>query len=116
MKTLTRILILALALVMLSSVAIAENTFPLTTEPVTLKILSRTNAFFPNQNIGNVYNMKYYEELTGVHIEWENIDPSVFTQTLAGIIAGGEEMPDVIYKANITNAQSYEWGEEGLML
>jgi putative aldouronate transport system substrate-binding protein len=116
MKTLTRILILALALVMLSSVAIAENTFPLTTEPVTLKILSRTNAFFPNQNIGNVYNMKYYEELTGVHIEWENIDPSVFTQTLAGIIAGGEEMPDVIYKANITNAQSYEWGEEGLLV
>ncbi len=82
MKKITRILILALALVMLSSTALAEAAFPLTTEPVTLKILSRTNAFYPGQDIGNVSNMQYYEELTGVHIEWENVDPSVFTQTL----------------------------------
>ena len=116
MKKITRILILTLALVMLSSAALAEAAFPLTTEPVTLKILSRTNAFYPGQDIGNVTNMQYYEELTGVHIEWENVDPSVFTQTLAGIIASGEEMPDVIYKANITNAQSYEWGEEELLV
>ena len=116
-KAVARILVLAMALVMLCSVALAENTFPLTTEPITLKILSRTNAFYPNQNLGNVYIMQEYEKMTGVKIEWENIDPDVWTQTLAGVIAGDEkDYPDIIFKANVTNAQSYEWGEEEILV
>lgn len=43
----TRIFTLLLAVMMLlSCTALAE--FPLTEEPVTLKIMARTNSFYPN--------------------------------------------------------------------
>lgn len=113
-KTLSLVLTLAMLLLCLSS-ALGEVSFPLTEEPVTLKIMARTNSFYPNQNLGEVQNMIEYEKMTGVHIEWENIDPSVFTNTVASAIAS-DTLPDIIFKGNITNVQQYEWGEEGVLV
>ncbi len=111
-----RILSVVLALMMLcASTALAETAFPLTKEPVTFKILSRTNSFYPNGNLGNVQNMQEYEKMTGITIDWENVDPSVFTNNLAAAIASGD-YPDIIFKGNITNAQSYKWGSEGILV
>lgn len=113
-----KLLSLALAVAMLVScmgVALGETQFPLTEEPVTLKIMARTNSFYPNQNLGDVQNMVEYEKMTGVHIEWENVDPSVFTNTLASAIAS-DTLPDIIFKGNVTNVQQYEWGEEGVLV
>lgn len=75
----------------------------------------RTNSFYPNQNLGDVANMKAYEEMTGVHIEWENVDPSVFNNTLAASIAG-DELPDIIMKAALSNSQMFEWGEDEILV
>ena len=112
-----RILSLLLTLVMLvgCTSAFAEAQFPLTTEPVTFKVMARTNSFYPNQNLGDVANMKAYEEMTGVHIEWENVDPSVFNNTLAASIAG-DELPDIIMKAALSNSQMFEWGEDEILV
>ena len=112
-----RILSLLLTLVMLvgCTSAFAEAQFPLTTEPVTFKVMARTNSFYPNQNLGDVANMKAYEEMTGVHIEWENVDPSVFNNTLAASIAG-DELPDIIMKASLSNSQMFEWGEDEILV
>ena len=110
----TRIFTLLLAVMMLlSCTALAE--FPLTEEPVTLKIMARTNSFYPNQDLGSVYNMQAYEEMTGVDIEWENIDPSVFNNTLAASIAA-DDLPDIIFKGYLTNVQSYEWGVDEILV
>lgn len=112
-----RLLTLTLALVMLCSMALAETHFPLTETGETFTVLSRTNAFYPNGHIGEVANMIAYEEMTGVHMEWEDVDTSVFANRLAGVIAGDpEDYPDIIFKANITNTQSYEWGHEGILV
>ena len=114
-KTLS--LMLALILALCIPTALAENTFPLTEQPVTFTALSRTNAFYPNGHIGEVGNMKAYEEMTNIHIEWEDVDPSVFATRLAGVIAGdAADYPDIIFKGNITNEQSYEWGHEGILV
>ncbi len=112
-----RILSLLLTLVMLvgCTSAFAEAQFPLTTEPVTFKVMARTNSFYPNQNLGDVANMKAYEEMTGVHMEWENVDPSVFNNTLAASIAG-DELPDIIMKASLSNSQMFEWGEDEILV
>ena len=85
-----KILSLALAVMMLMLVmspALGEVQFPLTDKPVTLKVMARTNSFYPNQNLGDVQIMVEYEKMTGVNIEWENVDPSVFANTLASAIA-----------------------------
>lgn len=113
-----KLLALTLAVAMLMScmgVALGETQFPLTEQPVTLKIMARTNSFYPDQNLGHVQNMIAYEEMTGVNIEWENVDPSVFTNTLASAIAS-DTLPDIIFKGNVTNVQQYEWGEEGVLV
>ena len=113
-----KILSLALAVMMLvlvMSPALGEAQFPLTDKPVTLKVMARTNSFYPNQNLGDVQIMVEYEKMTGVNIEWENVDPSVFANTLASAI-DSDTLPDVIFKGNVTNVQQYEWGEEGVLV
>ncbi|MBQ9301179.1 MAG: extracellular solute-binding protein [Clostridia bacterium] len=59
--------------------------------------------------------MKEYEKMTGVHIEWENVDPSVFSNTLAAAIAS-DTLPDIIFKGNVTNELLYAWGDEGILV
>ena len=104
--------LLLVAMMFISGTALAE--FPLTTEPVTLKFLSRTPAFFPGQDFSNVENMKAYEEMTGVHIEFDNYDPSVYANTVAATFAAGD-LPDVLFRGNLSNVQLYEWGDQGFL-
>ena len=59
-------------LMLVMSPALGEAQFPLTDKPVTLKVMARTNSFYPNQNLGDVQIMVEYEKMTGVDIEWEN--------------------------------------------
>ena len=108
-------LLLTLALLVTCASALAEEQFPLTTEPVTFKVMARTGSFYPNQNLGDVGNMKAYEEMTGIHIEWENVDPSVFNNTLAASIAS-DELPDIIMKGGLSNAQMFAWGEDEILV
>ncbi len=112
-----KILTLVLALAMLCGVALAESTFPLTDKGETFTVLSRTGAFYPNGHVGEVANLVEYEKMTGVHMEFEDVDPSAFANRLAGVIAGdAKDYPDIIFKGYITNAQSYEWGHEGILI
>lgn len=109
-----RIFTLLLAvMLLLSCTAMAE--FPLTQDAVTFKIMARTPSFYPNQNLGDVYNMQVYEEKTGVKIDWENVDPSVFNNTLAASIAA-DDLPDIILKGSLSNVQLYEWGVEEILV
>ena len=84
-------------------------------EEITLKIMARTPSFYPNQNLGDVQNMKAYEEISGVHVEWDNYDPSVFNNSLAAAIAS-DDLPDVIMKASLSNVQMYEWGQDEILI
>ena len=104
--------LLLVAMMFISGTALAE--FPLTTEPVTLKFLSRTPAFYPGQDYSNVENMKAYEEMTGVHIEFDNYDASVYANTVAATFAAGD-LPDVLFRGNLSNVQLYEWGDQGFL-
>ncbi len=115
MKT-TKILSLVLALLLLlTGTALAENTFPLTTEPVTLKVMAYVGAVYPSDGFGAVSCMKEYEKMTGVTIEWDNVPTGVFSNTLASYIAG-DTLPDIILKGSISNADANNWGSEGILV
>lgn len=86
-----------------------------TQEEITLKIMARTPSFYPNQNLGDVANMKAYEGISGVKVEWENYDPSVFDNSLAAAIAG-DELPDIIMKGSLSNVKLYEWGQDEILI
>lgn len=113
----TRVLALALALVLLcSSFALAE-TFPLVTEPTTLTVMAQVGSYYPEQKLDNVHGLKKYEEMTGVHIEWDNVNSSVFSDTLNAKIADNKEkLPDIILRGKIGNDKLAAWGEEGIIV
>ena len=88
---------------------------PVAGEPITLHFLARTTSVYPNQDYGQVQNMIAYEEMTGVHIEWENVDPDVFNNQLAAAIAS-DTLPDVIMKGSISNTNLSNWGGQGILI
>lgn len=112
----TRILTLALAIAMLiCSVAMADE-FPIVDEPTTLHIYAKTAAYYPEQDLGQTSAMKKYAEMTGVTIEWENIDADVFTNQLAALISSGDKLPDIIFKGNLGNSRLNDWGAQGILI
>lgn len=115
MKHMVRLVSLLLALLMLASCAMAETKLPLTEEPVTLKIMAKVQASYPEQDLALVSSLATYEEMTGVHIEWENVDSSIMSKTLSGAMASGE-LPDIIFKNQVSNANLYKWGQQGLLV
>ena len=95
MKLVTRILTLTLAAVLVLStlglsLASAE-TYPLVTEPVTVKglVVGRSTATRTDRIVWNKVS-----EITGVNIEWECIDEDALATYLAG-----SEWPDFIHYA-----------------
>ena len=111
-----RIVSLLIAIVMLFGMAFAEASYPVVEEPVTFKVMAKVASSYPDQNLGNVSAMKAYEEMTGIHIEWDNVDADMFNNTLAAAIASGDVLPDIILKGGISNANLAAWGEQGILV
>ena len=109
-----KIVSLVLMLAMLFYVASAD-TFPLVTEPTTLEIACRTPANYPDQDNSKVSCMIAYEDLTGVHIEWDNIPASEFDNTLAASISA-DDYPGIIMKGRLAQTTANEWGDEGILI
>ena len=109
-----KILALVLMLAMLFSVASAES-FPLVSEPTTLHIACRTPANYPDQDNSKVTCMIAYEEMTGVHVEWDNIPAAEFDNTLAASISA-DDYPEIIMKGRLAQTTANEWGDEGILI
>ena len=114
---LNRLVALVVALcLMLGCTAIAEQ-FPLVDEPTTLHIMAQVGSYYPDQKLDNVHGLQKYEEMSGVHIEWDNVSNSVFGDTLAARIAdSGTKLPDIILRGKIGNDKLASWGEQGISL
>ena len=111
---LNRILAMLMALLLLvGGAALAE---PVVTEPTTLTIMAQVPSYYPEQDLGNVSGLAAYEKISGVTIEWDNVNSEVFKETLTGIIASGEELPDVILRGKLGNGDLATYGDEGVII
>lgn len=86
-------LFLALVMVFTMSAALAEVTYPLTTEPVTITIAVAQHNSDAVEDFNTKYAIKQAEEVTGVHIEWIPIQEGNTTEKVATMLAG--DLPDV---------------------
>ena len=86
-------LFLALVMVLSMSAALAEVTYPLTTEPVTITIAVAQHDADVVEDFNTKYAIKQAEEVTGVHIEWIPIIEGNTTEKVATMLAG--DLPDV---------------------
>ena len=113
MKPIRILAMLTALLLLVGGAALAE---PIVTEPTTLTIMAQVPSYYPEQDLGNVSGLAAYEKISGVTIEWDNVNSEVFKETLTGIIASGEELPDVILRGKLGNGDLATYGDEGVII
>ena len=86
-------LFLALVMVLTMSAALAEVTYPLTTEPVTITIAVAQHDSDVIEDFNTKTAIAEAEKVTGVHIEWIPVMESNTTEKVATLLAG--DLPDV---------------------
>ena len=113
-----RVLILTLALMLLTSSALAvgfdtSKGYPVVEEPVTFNILAKQHMFHVNWDEMDLW--KDYEAMTGVHIDWTLVTSESFDEK-RNLLMAANELPDAIMIANLTNEQLIQYGEDGLLV
>ena len=86
-------LFLALAILLTIGAALAEVTYPLITEPVTIRIAVAQHDADVVEDFNTKYAIAEAEKVTGVHIEWIPIIEGNTTEKVATMLAG--DLPDV---------------------
>ena len=94
--------------------ALAETSFPLTTEHEQLHIMVNNSSYQPD--FGQVKMWQEYAEMTGVDIVWENIPAGTATEKLNMAFASNQ-LPDVFLKFNISANNQIKFGStEGYLV
>ena len=86
---------------------------PIVTEPMTLKIFAGKHATHANWEDMLVW--KTYEELTGIHIEWDLVDTTNLAEVRNIRLVGGE-YPDVFFQAQLSAADLMTYGSQGAFI
>ncbi|MGI6653920.1 MAG: hypothetical protein ACOX55_07410 [Christensenellales bacterium] len=86
-------LIVALFFCLSCFAAMAEVSYPLTTEPVTITIAVAQHDADVVDDFNTKYAIKQAEEVTGIHIEWIPLIEGNTTEKVATMLAG--DLPDV---------------------
>ena len=125
MKRLSHALALMLAVVLCMGLlvpAMAEDTpdylntegFPIVKEPITLTALVVLDPVQPDWS--EMACWKAYEELTGIHIEWICLDKASATEKRSLMLADGKDLPDIFFRANLSEVETLRYGQEKLFL
>ena len=83
---------------------------------ITLKVMVVNGPLY--QNLGSldeVYFTEAYEKRSGVNIEWVEVPSESFGDQLAMMLATND-LPDVILKGDVSNANQYKYGSQGYFL
>ncbi len=110
-------LLLTLCLLLGASLALAEtNTegFPIVTEPITLTAFAQAGPYTKG-DFNDLKLWKYMEELTGIKIDFEAAPSGQATEKL-GLLFASNNLPDIIFKNPITNANVTAYATEGQLV
>jgi putative aldouronate transport system substrate-binding protein len=87
-----------------------DQSFPLA-EKVTFKVM-RPNPTDVHPASSDLWMWKRYEELTNVHIDWEDV-PSANWQERRNLVMASNELPDLFYQANFSMNEVATYGAGG---
>lgn len=109
------ILLTAMVLLTCVSLAAAEGiSFPLVSEPLTLRFLAPRPSDFAN-GYKEMKLFKEYEAMTGITIEWEEVPTSGWGEKIQ-LVLNSFDLPDVIYSGGISASDAAKYGKEGVLL
>ncbi len=118
MKNLVRILALAVcAAMLLSSAGLADSivtepgTMPVVTEPTELNIFRVCQTTYGDLAT-NEFTI-WYEEQTGVHVNWETYSDGDTAKTKANALIASGDMPDMFVEVDFSSLEAGLYGNEG---
>ena len=108
-KVLALAMVLSLLLCAVSSAEIER----LTDEPITLKMLA--SVYSLQSDWDEQYIWKKMEELTGIHVEWDQVPMSSFAER-RNVLLATNDLPDAIFKAGMNMTLLSSYGAEGTLV
>ena len=104
----TRIFALVLALMLaLSMTAFAEGTLPLTTEEGASVSMLAMNSWYSTVDLSDALLLNELQSRANVKIEWNLIDPTIYSDTVSPMLASGQDLPDIIQLPDTDNNMTY---------
>lgn len=94
----TRILCVLMAMMLLSCAAFAESVGPLPlteAEGATVSMLAM-NSWYSTVDLSDAVLLNELQNRANVKIEWNLIDPTIYSDTVSPMLASGQDLPDII--------------------
>ncbi len=96
------------------SVLNADAVMPIVNQPVTLKVAASIHPAHTDYN--DMYMWNVYEEMTGVHIEWD-ITPQENWTERKNLLLNSNDLPDVFLRSSISKSEAANDGaDQGLFI
>lgn len=112
-KLFTLLVALMLCLSMSGLAEIATEGLPITDEPITLTCAVRQTPIQGDFN--EMVILKNFAEKSGVIMEYQNIPDSDYKTQLSLMLASGE-VPDVLFRMNVTSTDQAKYADEGMFV
>ncbi|RBW70861.1 ABC transporter substrate-binding protein [Bacillus taeanensis] len=96
-----------------TKVAFNETGLPIVEEKITLNFVSPKAPLAPNYNKMEI--VQQLEEMTNVHIQWNNIPGDGYQEKKNLLLASGD-LPDAFYKAEFTDQDIVKYGQGGTII
>ncbi|MER2055602.1 MAG: extracellular solute-binding protein, partial [Clostridia bacterium] len=107
-------IILALALVLSCTAALATD-YPLTAEKETFKLIIRVRPLHGNPDEMELF--KRMEELTNVHIEWEQIQQAEYDEKKSLLLGANKNLSEGFFgKYSLDSSDLVTYGSQGILL
>lgn len=88
---------------------------PIVNEPLTLKMFAMTSPFNKGE-FKDVEIWKTYEEMTGVHVEWDAVPSANITEKKNLVLNTGGTLPDAFFKVDMSSLELTKYGSQGLII
>ncbi|GIP21107.1 ABC transporter substrate-binding protein [Paenibacillus sp. J22TS3] len=96
-----------------SAVKVNKDGLPIVNDKVTLKMVAPKSPLAPN--FGEMEIFKRLEKSTNVHIDWENIPDTDYTEKKSLLLAS-DDLPDAFYAAGFTDYELINFGKDGTII
>lgn len=107
---------LLLAASIMPSVFASETSFPIVEEPVTFEyFVGKGPQNYQVDWNNDMQFWKNYEELTNVHIDWEQISSEAIEEQRNLVLVSGD-YPDVFYNGGFSNSDLFRYGAQGVFM
>ncbi len=88
-----------------------ESGFPIVNEPITLTAMVQLSPAQPTE-WNDILVWQRYEEMTGVHIDWDEYTSADIVEK-RNLALASDELPDIFYRTRMPNNDIDKYGAEG---